>query len=90
MESSLGYPTLWVHNGCFDVAVRQGDHYMRLADLRSYLEAASALCALYADRDGWACNAILNTAASGPFSSDHTISQYANEIWKVASCSVPA
>jgi glycogen phosphorylase len=72
-----------------DSLLRQGDSYMHLADLRSYLEADSALCALYADRDGWARKAILNVAASGPFSSDQTISRYASEIWKVAPCPVP-
>ncbi len=72
-----------------DSLLRQGDSYMHLADLRSYLEADSALCALYADRDGWARKAILNVAASGPFSSDQTISRYASEIWKAAPCPVP-
>jgi glycogen phosphorylase len=72
-----------------DALLRRGDPYMHLADLRSYLEADSAVCALYADRDGWARKAILNVAASGPFSSDHTISRYASEIWKATSCPVP-
>jgi starch phosphorylase len=61
---------------------------MHLADLRSYLEADAAVCALYADRDAWARKAILNVAASGPFSSDHTIAGYATEIWKAAPCPV--
>jgi starch phosphorylase len=52
-----------------DALLRQGDRYMHLADLKSYLGADRALCALYADRDGWARKAILNIAASGRFSS---------------------
>jgi glycogen phosphorylase len=72
-----------------DALLRRGDPYMHLADLRSYLEADSALCALYADRDGWARKAVLNVAASGPFSSDQTISRYATEIWKATPCPVP-
>ena len=73
-----------------DALLRQGDRYMHLADLRSYLDADGALCALYADRDAWARKAILNIAASGPFSSDQTIARYASEIWKVGPCPVPA
>jgi starch phosphorylase len=72
-----------------DTLLRQGDHYMHLADLRSYLEADKGLGTLYADREGWARKAILNIAASGPFSSDETISRYATEIWNTAPCPVP-
>jgi starch phosphorylase len=64
------------------------DHYMHLADLKSYLEADHRLLALYADPQGWARKAVLNVAASGKFSSDRTISQYASEIWGVKACPV--
>ena len=66
-----------------------GDHYMHLADLKSYLEADEQLCALYADPDEWARKAILNVAASGKFSSDRTIAEYAAEIWGVRPCPIP-
>ncbi len=66
----------------------QGDHYMHLADLRSYLDADRRLCELYADKAGWARMTILNVAASGKFSSDRTIAQYAAEIWNVKPCPV--
>jgi glycogen phosphorylase len=72
-----------------DVLLTQGDHYMHLADLKSYLEADRQLCELYADRDGWARNAIYNVAGSGKFSSDRTIAQYAAEIWNAKPCPVP-
>ncbi|MBV8672503.1 MAG: glycogen/starch/alpha-glucan phosphorylase [Acidobacteriaceae bacterium] len=61
----------------------QGDHYMHLADLKSYLEADQRLQNVYADRDAWARMAVLNIANSGTFSSDRTIAQYASEIWDV-------
>ena len=64
------------------------DHYMHLADLRSYLEADQRLRDLFADREGWARKAILNVAGSGRFSSDRTISDYAAEIWRVRACPV--
>ena len=66
-----------------------GDHYMHLADLRSYLEADQRLCETYGDPETWARKAILNVAGSGKFSSDRTISEYATEIWEVEPCPVP-
>ena len=72
-----------------DALLTQGDHYMHLADLKSYLEADERLCALYNQPDEWARKAILNVAGSGKFSSDRTIAEYAGEIWKVQPCSVP-
>src|SRR5437773_6646585 len=60
-----------------DALLTAGDHYMHLADLGSYLEADRRLEQLYADRKGWIRKAILNVAASGKFSSDRTIAEYA-------------
>lgn len=65
------------------------DHYMHLADLTSYLEADRRLLELYADPQAWARKAVLNIASSGPFSSDRTIAEYANEIWHARPCPVP-
>ncbi len=73
----------------YDTLLTFGDHYMHLADLKSYLEADQQLCELYADPDGWAYKAILNVAGSGKFSSDRTIAEYASEIWNLKSCPVP-
>src|SRR5271166_4955552 len=72
-----------------DVLLTQGDHYMHLADLKSYLEADERLRALYAEPDGWARKAILNVAGSGRFSSDRTIAEYATEIWNLLPCPIP-
>jgi len=62
---------------------------MHLADLTAYVKAQERLGELYADRDEWARKAILNVAASGKFSSDRTIAEYASEIWGVKPCPVP-
>jgi starch phosphorylase len=72
-----------------DALLTHGDHYMHLADLRSYLEADQRLLQLYADPNGWARKVILNVAASGKFSSDRTIAEYAAGIWNVEPCPVP-
>src|SRR5271165_1097813 len=72
-----------------EALLRHGDHYMYLADLKSYLEADQNLCALYANRDEWARKAILNIAGSGKFSSDRTVAEYAADIWDAKPCAVP-
>jgi starch phosphorylase len=72
-----------------DTLLTHGDRYMHLADLTSYLDADQRLRELYADQDAWARKAILNVAASGKFSSDRAIAEYAHEIWDVKPCPVP-
>jgi starch phosphorylase len=72
-----------------DTLLTQGDYYMHLADLTSYVKAQERLGELYADPKEWARKAILNVASSGKFSSDRTIAEYAGEIWGVKPCQVP-
>src|SRR3984893_13142901 len=73
----------------YDTLLTYGDHYMHLADLKSYLEADQKLRELYANSDEWVRKAILNVAGSGKFSSDRTIAEYASQIWEVKPCPVP-
>ena len=72
-----------------DILLTHGDHYMHLADLKSYLDADRRICELYADPVGWTRKAILNVASSGKFSSDRTIAEYARYIWKADPCPIP-
>lgn len=72
-----------------ETLLTQGDYYMHLADLGSYLETQARVAALYRNPDGWARKAILNIASSGRFSSDRTIAEYATEIWNAKPCPVP-
>ena len=65
-----------------------GDHYMVLADLKSYLDADQRLVELYRDSHAWARRAILNIAGSGKFSSDRTIAEYAADIWGAEPCPI--
>jgi starch phosphorylase len=71
-----------------DSLLTHGDHYMHLADLRSYLEADQRLTDLYGKPDEWARKAILNIASSGKFSSDATINEYATGIWGLQPCPI--
>jgi starch phosphorylase len=69
-----------------DALLKNGDYYMHLADLGSYLESDRRLTELYADQDAWTQKAIINVASSGKFSSDRTIAEYAAEIWNAKPC----
>lgn len=71
-----------------DNLLRQGDRFMHLADLYAYCEAHQRLGQLYTDQEAWATKAILNIAASGRFSSDRTVSEYARQIWRTNACPV--
>ncbi|HKL59110.1 MAG TPA: glycogen/starch/alpha-glucan phosphorylase [Sphaerochaeta sp.] len=66
-----------------------GDKYFHFADLRMYADAHTSARSLYkGDQDEWNRKAIINVVSSGKFSSDRTISEYANEIWDLKKCPV--
>jgi len=60
------------------------DPYLICADFSEYLAAQEAVSGAYADTAGWMKKSILNTANSGKFSSDRTVSEYAKEIWGIS------
>jgi starch phosphorylase len=66
----------------------QGDRYMILADLRTYVRTQDRVDAAYRDRTGWIRKAVLNVARAGKFSSDRTIREYASGIWHVEPCQI--
>jgi len=66
-----------------DTLLTNGDRFRHLADLTDYARAHQDLAMLYADPDAWAKKAIINVACSGAFSSDRTITEYANDIWNL-------
>ncbi|MCD8097517.1 MAG: glycogen/starch/alpha-glucan phosphorylase [Lachnospiraceae bacterium] len=66
-----------------DGSYNRPDPYFILKDFRSYAEAQKRVEAAYRDERGWAKKAILNVACSGKFSSDRTIQEYVDEIWKL-------
>ena len=58
------------------------DTYMLLADFQSYAECQERVGKTFLDPDRWTRMAILNIAHMGKFSSDRSISEYAERIWK--------
>ncbi|KGE02620.1 glycogen/starch/alpha-glucan phosphorylase [Pseudohaliea rubra] len=71
--------------GIFDAVLAAmtspADPWMTLADFRSYVDAQHRVDAAWHDREDWLRRCILNTAASGRFSSDRTIREYGRDIW---------
>ncbi len=65
-----------------------GDPYLCLADYADYLRAQEAADRAFRDPAKWARMAILNTARMGRFSSDRTIREYAEQIWKLSPVSI--
>ena len=67
----------------YDSLLRSNDEFFVLKDFSSYVDAWHRLENLYTRKDEWNRISLHNTATSGFFSSDRTIKQYAEEIWKL-------
>ena len=61
------------------------DPFFVLADFNDYLRAQSEVDLAWADRGRWNRMSLLNSARSGFFSSDRSIRDYADRIWKAES-----
>ena len=59
------------------------DTYFILKDFRSYADAQKKVEEAYKDKDRWSKMAMMNTASSGKFTSDRTIEEYVDDIWKL-------
>ena len=70
------------------LASDRADTYFILKDFRSYADAHAKIDQMYRDEKWWARTAMLNTACSGKFSSDRTIKQYVDGIWKLEKVTV--
>ena len=59
------------------------DWFMTLLDTKAYIAKKEEMLADYEDRDAWAKKMVVNIANAGFFSSDRTIAQYNEDIWKL-------
>ncbi len=80
-EFTPGQPGLL--RATYDSLLDGGDPYLCLADFASYVKAHEDMGEQYKDQAGWAKKAILNTALVGKFTSDRSIRDYVNNIWKL-------
>ncbi len=62
--------------------LQKGDYYFLLKDLMDYDRARMEANKAYADKDTWYSKTCINISSMGKFSSDRTIREYANDIWK--------
>jgi starch phosphorylase len=69
-------------------ALLETDYYLHLADFDAYRKAHLAIDQAYTDRKRWLAMTLKNVANVGFFSTDRTIREYANDIWKAQSYSV--
>ncbi|MBR6153123.1 MAG: glycogen/starch/alpha-glucan phosphorylase, partial [Treponema sp.] len=67
----------------YGVEGQRPDVYFLLADFDSYVQTQKKLAQVYADKKKWAKMALMNIANSGKFSSDRTIQEYVDDIWKI-------
>ena len=67
----------------------RADTYFILKDFRSYAEAQKRVEEAYLDQDRWSKMAMINTASSGKFTSDRTIEEYVQDIWKLEKVWIP-
>jgi starch phosphorylase len=69
-------------NGLVDDLLHH-DRFMLLADFDSYLEMQARVDRAYRDVEEWTRKSILNVARCGYFSSDRSVKEYAEKIWKL-------
>ncbi|MBF0245918.1 MAG: glycogen/starch/alpha-glucan phosphorylase, partial [Planctomycetes bacterium] len=63
--------------------MKGSDHYLVAADFQDYILAQNKVDVEYRTEDLWTRKSIINVANSGKFSSDRTIRDYAQEIWRL-------
>ena len=66
-----------------DRLLSEGEPFFVLADFAAYTAAQDAVDALYRKPDEWYRKAVLNSLSMGVFSSDRSIREYAQRIWRI-------
>ncbi|MCY6483366.1 glycogen/starch/alpha-glucan phosphorylase [Clostridium aestuarii] len=82
MNGYFGVPSSEFRN-IYNNLIERNDEYFVLKDFDSYVQAQEKVDNLYRQKSKWQEMCITNIAHSGVFSSDNTISRYANEIWNI-------
>ncbi len=67
----------------FDYLINSNDEFFILKDFDAYIAAHEEIVRRYQDKDAWLRSSAINIANSGVFSSDRTIMEYAEDIWKI-------
>jgi len=59
------------------------DPYLVMADHQAYVDAQDRVDRAWRDPDAWTRMSIVNSASSGRFSSDRTVREYCEDIWRI-------
>ena len=59
------------------------DWFMTLLDIEDYIKVKDKALQDYEDREKWLKSALINISKAGFFSSDRTIAEYNEDIWKL-------
>ncbi len=59
------------------------DWFMTLLDIEDYIKTKNQVFEDYSDREAWNRKVLINISKAGFFSSDRTIAQYNEDIWKL-------
>jgi starch phosphorylase len=79
-------PTMF--HSIYDNMLVQSAPYFVLADYSAYIACQAKVSELFKNQQEWHKTAILNVARMGKFSTDRTIQEYTNDIWKVEPCPI--
>jgi starch phosphorylase len=74
-----------IFDSLMDMLIFGGDKYCLMADFESYSKAHDFAAEEFKNKILWNKKSVYNVARAGKFSSDRTIKQYADEIWKISS-----
>jgi starch phosphorylase len=72
-----------LYDPIIEAILHKGDYFLVLADFEAYVETQGKVDELFMNKDEWFRKALLNSVRVGKFSSDRTITDYAEEIWGV-------
>jgi starch phosphorylase len=71
-------------------SLMQRDEYMLFADFAPYVDCQARVSETYTDPERWSRMSILNTARSGKFSSDRSVQEYCQRVWRCGAVPVLA
>jgi starch phosphorylase len=66
-----------------DRLLGHGEHFMVLADFHEYMAAQARVDELFLNSEEWTRKSVINALSMGPFSSDRSIREYADNIWSI-------
>ncbi|KAJ1561671.1 Non-essential glycogen phosphorylase, partial [Cladochytrium tenue] len=83
IAEEVGEDNIWLFGTLAEDVDDGHDYYIIGKDFPSYLETLDKINTAFVDKDEWAKKSIRATAGMGKFTSDRSIQDYAEKIWKM-------